>query len=81
MRSLNVKMKANEPSRKLLTLKNYILPETVYRTDHFYISVVCRAYFGGQYSMDHPFDWFAHEKTFRFGSNRWLLWNTDMSLS
>ena len=74
-------MKLNEPANKLLPLKNYIFPETVYRTDNYYISVVCRVYFGGKYSIDHPFNWNANEKVYKFSRNRSLIWHTDQSVS
>lgn len=57
IRSQTIKMKINEPPKKLLPLKNYILPETVYRNNNFYVSVVCKVYFGGEFSTTHPFAW------------------------
>jgi hypothetical protein len=76
-----LKMKVNEPSKKLVALKNYLLPETVYRNDNFYISVVCRVYFGGEFDSTRPYRWAKEEKVVRFGRHRYLIWNTGKSLS
>ena len=71
-------MRLNEPVRKLLPLNNYFLPETVFRKEHFYVSTVCRAYFGSSLRTD--YGWGEGERVLKFGRNRFLIWNSNHSL-
>jgi hypothetical protein len=68
-------MKINDPPKKLLGLKNYILPETVYRNDNFYISVVCRVYFGSKFNPFGEYSWSPSERIIKLGKYRYLVWN------
>ena len=68
-------MRLSDPTRKLLPLNNYILPETVFRKENFYVSVACRAYFGS--SVRTTYNWEETEKVFKIGKRRFLIWNKD----
>lgn len=78
--NMGLKAKVNEPQRKLLPLKNYLFKETVYRVDNFYISVVCRVYFGGVFHSKQGWESSPYEKVYRFGQNRFLVYNRAHSL-
>jgi hypothetical protein len=81
VKSQNIKLKINEPGKKLLPLKNYFMPETVYRNDNFYVSVVCKVYFGGEFSINRPYHWQPEEKLIWLGRNRCLVLDTSKSYS
>lgn len=73
-------MKINDPPKKLMPLKNYILPETVFRNDNFYITVVCRVYFGAKFDPFGPYALPNDQVLFKFGKHRFLVWSKSKSL-
>lgn len=79
-KSLGCRLKLNDPRKKLITTKNLILPDSVFRTQNYYVSVACKVYFGGQ--LDHKFPrlWPPHKKIIRFGKYRYLVYDSSLSL-
>ena len=80
LRSMGLKIKISQPERKLLPLKNYIFKETVYRSDHYYVSVVGKVYFGGIFDPKKGEESSPFASVFRFGRNRYVVYNKAHSL-
>lgn len=75
-KKLGLKMKINEPTKKLLPFKNYIMPERIYRNENFYISLIAKVYMGGQLSQPASYHFPANCKLVKIGLNRVLVWNS-----
>ena len=78
-KKLGLKMKINEPTKKLLPLKNYIMPERTYRNDNFYISLVAKVYWGGQLSQPASYHFPSSCRLLKIGLNRVIVWNSELS--
>ena len=57
------------------------MPERAYRTDNFYITVSSRVYFGSELAQLSSYSPPEYIKKWRIGANRFLLWNSNMSLA
>ncbi len=77
---MGCRLKINEPHGKLTLFKNYLLPETVFRTPQFYISVACRVYFGARMSSTSAYGWSASQKVIRVGNYKYIVYDRSLSL-